>query len=187
MNVVKAPTDLHNAMRALGRAARAAAAKLALADTEAKNHALRDMAAAIRANESRILEANADDMVDAKAKGLSAALLDRLMLDAKRVEAMAKGLEEIAALPDPVGRTLAEWTRPNGLEIARVAVPLGVIGIIYESRPNVTADAGGLCLKSGNAAILRGGSESARSSAAIIACLQAGLRAAGLPEDAVQL
>jgi glutamate-5-semialdehyde dehydrogenase len=185
MNVVKAP-DLHNAMRALGRAACAAADKLALADTEAKNHALRDMAAAIRAHEKTILEANADDMVEAKAKGLSAAMLDRLMLDHKRVEAMAKGLEEIAALPDPVGRTLADWRRPNGLHIARVAVPLGVIGIIYESRPNVTADAGGLCLKSGNAAILRGGSESARSSAAIIEALQVGLRKAGLPAEAIQ-
>jgi glutamate-5-semialdehyde dehydrogenase len=187
MNVVKAPaSDLHNAMRVLGRAARAAADRLALADTAAKNHALRDMAAAIRANQASIFEANAADMTDAKAKGLSAALLDRLMLDAKRVEAMAKGLEEIAALPDPVTRTLAEWDRPNGLKIARVAVPLGVIGIIYESRPNVTADAGGLCLKSGNAAILRGGSESARSSAAIIEALQIGLRKAGLPAEAIQ-
>ena len=186
MNVVKAP-DLHNAMRALGRAARAAADKLALADTEAKNHALRDMAAALRANQARILEANAADMVDAKAKGLSSAMFDRLMLDSKRVAAMAVGLEEIAALPDPVGRTLAEWDRPNGLEIARVAVPLGVIGIIYESRPNVTADAGGLCLKSGNAAILRGGSESFHTSRAIGACLAKGLKDAGLPEDAVQL
>ena len=187
MNVVKAPTtDLASAMRALGRAAREAAERLALADTAAKNHALRDMAAAIRANQARILEANADDMVEAKARGLSGALLDRLMLDPKRVEAMAKGLEEIAALPDPVGRTLAEWTRPNGLRIARVSVPLGVIGIIYESRPNVTADAGGLCLKSGNAAILRGGSESARSSAAIVEALQTGLRKAGLPAEAIQ-
>jgi glutamate-5-semialdehyde dehydrogenase len=187
MNVVKAPAgDLQTAMRALGRAAREAADRLALVDAAAKNHALRDMAAAVRANESRILEANADDMVEAKAKGLSAALLDRLMLDPKRVEAMAKGLEEIAALPDPVGRTLAEWERPNGLRIARVSVPLGVIGIIYESRPNVTADAGGLCLKSGNAAILRGGSESARSSAAIIEALQIGLRKAGLPAEAIQ-
>jgi glutamate-5-semialdehyde dehydrogenase len=187
MNVVKAPTaDLHNAMRALGRAARGAAERLALADTDAKNHALGAMADAIRADQARILEANAADMTDAKAKGLSAALLDRLMLDAKRVDAMAQGLEEIAALPDPVGRTLAEWDRPNGLEIARVAVPLGVIGIIYESRPNVTADAGGLCLKSGNAAILRGGSESARSSAAIIEALQIGLRKAGLPAEAIQ-
>jgi len=187
MNVVKASTgDLTNAMRALGRAARGAAERLALADAEAKNHALKDMATAIRANTARILEANADDMLEAKSKGLSAALLDRLMLDDKRVEAMAKGLEEIAALPDPVGRVLSEWDRPNGLKIARISVPLGVIGIIYESRPNVTADAGGLCLKSGNAAILRGGSESARSSTAIIEALQAGLRKAGLPAEAIQ-
>jgi glutamate-5-semialdehyde dehydrogenase len=187
MNVVKAPNqDLQEAMRTLGRSAHAAADRLALADTEAKNHALREMAAAIRADRSRILAANADDMVETKTKDLSSALLDRLMLDDKRVEAMAKGLEEIAALPDPVGRTLAEWTRPNGLEIARVSVPLGVIGIIYESRPNVTADAGGLCLKSGNAAILRGGSESARSSTAIIEALQSGLRKAGLPVEAIQ-
>jgi glutamate-5-semialdehyde dehydrogenase len=187
MNVVKAPTqDLHAVLRALGRAARDAADKLALVDAAAKNHALRDMAAALRAARRSILEANADDMVEAKAKGLSAALLDRLMLDEKRVDAMAKGLEEIADLPDPVGKTLAEWTRPNGLKIARVSVPLGVIGIIYESRPNVTADAGGLCLKAGNAAILRGGSESARSSAAIIDALQSGLRRAGLPAEAIQ-
>src|SRR5690606_17596316 len=164
-------------------AAREAADKLALVDSAAKDHALRDMAAALRAAKRSILEANADDLVEAKAKGLGAAMLDRLMLDEKRVEAMAKGLEEIADLPDPVGRTLAEWTRPNGLQIARVSVPLGVIGIIYESRPNVTADAGGLCLKAGNAAILRGGSESARSSAAIIDALQAGLRRAGLPAE----
>ena len=189
MNVVKATTqssDLHTAMRALGRAAREAADKLALVDSAAKDHALRDMAAALRAAKRSILEANADDLVEAKAKGLGAAMLDRLMLDEKRVEAMAKGLEEIADLPDPVGRTLAEWTRPNGLQIARVSVPLGVIGIIYESRPNVTADAGGLCLKAGNAAILRGGSESARSSAAIIDALQAGLRRAGLPAETIQ-
>lgn len=187
MNVVKAPqSDLHAAMRSLGRAARAAADRLALIDSAAKDHALKDMAAAIRAAKKTILEANADDMVEAKAKGLSAAMLDRLMLDDKRVEAMAKGLEEIADLPDPVGKTLAEWTRPNGLKIARVSVPLGVIGIIYESRPNVTADAGGLCLKAGNAAILRGGSESARSSAAIVDALQSGLRRAGLPAEAIQ-
>ena len=187
MNVVKAqPADLNNAMRALGRSAREAAAQLALADRASKDKALTAMAAELRAHGAEILAANAKDMADAKAKGLSAALLDRLMLDTKRVEAMAKGLEEIAALPDPVGRVLAEWDRPNGLKIARVSVPLGVIGIIYESRPNVTADAGALCLKSGNAAILRGGSESARSSAAIVAALQAGLRKAGLPVEAIQ-
>jgi glutamate-5-semialdehyde dehydrogenase len=186
MNVVKA-SDLTAQMRALGRAARTAAAALALATRTAKDLALKAMAAELRARSARIIAANAEDMKAAKAKGLSAALLDRLMLDGKRVEAMAKGLEEIAELPDPVGRTLAEWSRPNGLEIARVSVPLGVIGIIYESRPNVTADAGGLCLKSGNAAILRGGSESARSSAAIVDCLQAGLRNAGLPAEAIQV
>lgn len=169
MNVVKAPSnELDSAMRGLGRAARAAADALALADAHAKNRALIAMAAEIRRRSGDILAANAQDMADAKAKGLTSALLDRLMLNEKRVEAMATGLEEIANLPDPVGRTLAEWDRPNGLKIARVSVPLGVIGIIYESRPNVTADAGGLCLKAGNAAILRGGSESARSSALII-------------------
>ncbi|HEU4826729.1 MAG TPA: glutamate-5-semialdehyde dehydrogenase [Dongiaceae bacterium] len=188
MNVVKAqPAELGNAMRALGRSAREASAALALADRATKDRALTAMAGELRAHSAEILAVNAEDMTDAKAKSLSAALLDRLMLDAKRVEAMAKGLEEIAALPDPVGRMLAEWERPNGLKIARVSVPLGVIGIIYESRPNVTADAGGLCLKSGNAAILRGGSESARSSSAIVACLQAGLRSAGLPAEAIQM
>jgi glutamate-5-semialdehyde dehydrogenase len=188
MNVVKAqPADLGSAMRALGRAARAAAVQLALADRAIKDDGLKTMAAELRACSTDILAANAGDMADARAKGLSAALVDRLMLDATRVEAMARGLEEIAALSDPVGRTLAEWDRPNGLRIARISVPLGVIGIIYESRPNVTADAGGLCLKSGNAAILRGGSESARSSAAIVACLQAGLRRAGLPAEAIQM
>ena len=187
MNVLKVPTqDLEAAMRAIGRAARAAADSLALADAHAKNRALLAMAAEIRRRSGDILAANAQDMADAKAKNLTAALLDRLMLNPKRIEAMATGLEEIANLPDPVGKTLAEWDRPNGLKIARVSVPLGVIGIIYESRPNVTADAGGLCLKAGNAAILRGGSESARSSALITECLQAGLRAANLPAEAIQ-
>jgi glutamate-5-semialdehyde dehydrogenase len=187
MNVVKAPIqDLEAAMRAVGRAARAAADVLALADAHAKNRALIAMAAEIRRRRGDIIAANALDMEDAKAKGLTAALLDRLMLNEKRVEAMATGLEEIANLPEPVGKVLAEWERPNGLKIARVSVPLGVIGIIYESRPNVTADAGGLCLKAGNAAILRGGSESARSSALITECLQSGLRAANLPPEAIQ-
>ena len=187
MNVAKAPMDhLEAAMRAVGRAARAAADALALADAHAKNRALIAMAAEIRRRSGDIIAANALDMEDARAKGLTAALLDRLMLNETRVEAMATGLEEIANLPDPVGKTLAEWERPNGLKIARVSVPLGVIGIIYESRPNVTADAGGLCLKAGNAAILRGGSESARSSALITECLQSGLRAANLPAEAIQ-
>lgn len=170
-----------------GRRARDAARVLADAGADARTNALSVAAQAIRRQAAAILAANAEDMEAARARDLSAALLDRLMLDEKRVEAMARGVEEVAAMPDPLGRTLAEWTRPNGLRIARVAVPLGVIGIIYESRPNVTADAGALCLKSGNAAILRGGSESFRSSRAIAACLQEGLRAAGLPEDAVQL
>jgi glutamate-5-semialdehyde dehydrogenase len=175
---------LETRLLALGRAARAAARVLATAPTEAKNRALLAAAASLRERRDEILAANARDLE--AARGLSAALLDRLALDAKRVEAMAQGLEEIAALADPVGHEIARWTRPNGLDIARVRVPLGVIGIIYESRPNVTADAGGLCLKAGNAAILRGGSESFHSSAAILACLQAGLGAAGLPEAAIQ-
>ena len=178
--------DLPGRMEDLGRAARAAAHELALAEPAAKGRALEAAAQAIRDRRGAILEANGRDMAAARAKGLSAAMLDRLELDEDRVEAMAKGLEDIAAFPDPVGRVLAEWDRPNGLRIARVSVPLGVIGIIYESRPNVTADAGGLCLKAGNAAILRGGSESFHSSGAILDCLQQGLAAAGLPEAAVQ-
>ena len=173
-------------MQELGRAARAAAPVLASASRDQKDRALRAAAAALRRDASKILAANAQDMRAAEERDLSAALLDRLRLDAARVEAMARGLEDIASLPDPVGRVLAEWTRPNGLRIARVAVPLGVLGIIYESRPNVTADAGALCLKSGNAVILRGGSESLHSTAAIHDCLVAGLREAGLPESCVQ-
>ena len=171
----------------MGRSARAAASALALAPAETRNRALKAAAAAIRQRRGDILDANKQDMDAAGQKALSGALLDRLKLDDKRVEAMAKGLEEIAAFPDPLGTVLAEWTRPNGLTIQRVRVPLGVIGIIYESRPNVTADAGGLCLKSGNAAILRGGSESFNSSQAIHAALTDGLRAANLPAEAIQL
>ncbi len=178
--------DLEAQMQALGRTARAASEKLALAPAEAKSKALRAAAAALRNNAETIKAANAEDMAAGREKGLTAALLDRLELNDARIESMAAGLEAIADFPDPVGRTLAEWERPNGLRIARVSVPLGVIGIIYESRPNVTADAGGLCLKAGNAAILRGGSESARSSGAILDCLKAGLKEAGLPEAAVQ-
>ena len=173
-------------MQELARAARAASPVLASASREQKDRALRAAATAIRRDASKILAANAQDMRAAEARDLSAALLDRLRLDAARVEAMARGLEDIASLPDPIGRVLAEWTRPNGLRIARVAVPLGVLGIIYESRPNVTADAGALCLKSGNAVILRGGSESLHSTAAIHDCLVAGLREAGLPESCIQ-
>src|SRR5438270_11732342 len=180
-------SDLARAMAEIGRQAREASAQLALAPAAAKTAALRAAASAVRAQANAILAANADDLAEAKQAGIGSALLDRLALDPKRLEAVARGLEDIAAQPDPVGRTLAEWTRPNGLRIARVSVPLGVIGIIYESRPNVTADAGGLALKSGNAAILRGGSESFHSSRALVAALGEGLRAAGLPEDAIQL
>ncbi len=179
--------DLAATMAELGRKAREAAAALALASAETKTRALRAAAAAVRGREAAILAANARDVDAAKRAGIGPALIDRLALDPKRVEAIAKGLEEIAALPEPIGRVLAEWTRPNGLKISRVSVPLGVIGIIYESRPNVTADAGGLALKSGNAAILRGGSESFHSSHALVEALGTGLRAAGLPEAAIQL
>lgn len=178
---------LRDRMRGLGKAARAAAAVLARTPTEAKNAALAAAAAALRAGAPAILEANAADMARARERGTKGAFLDRLALDDARVAAMAQGLEDIAALPDPVGAPLGEWTRPNGLAIRRVRVPLGVIGIIYESRPNVTADAGALCLKSGNAAILRGGSESFESSRAVHACLARGLAEAGVPEAAVQL
>ena len=174
-------------MQEIGRAAVAAATELALASTAAKNRALEQAAATVRARAGDILAANEADMAAATAAGLAPAMLDRLRLDARRVEAIARGLDEIVALPDPIGTVIAAWTRPNGLKIQRVRVPLGVIGIIYESRPNVTADAGALCLKSGNAVILRGGSESMRSSAAIHACLVTGLEAAGLPLAAIQL
>jgi glutamate-5-semialdehyde dehydrogenase len=174
-------------MQAIGAGARAAARVLALASTEAKTTALMAAAGALRDRTAAILEANARDLAAASEGGRPASFLDRLRLDAMRIEGVARGLEEIAALPDPVGATMAEWTRPNGLRIARVRVPLGVVGIVYESRPNVTADAGALCLEAGNAAILRGGSESHHSSLAIHACLAAGLAEAGLPETAVQL
>jgi glutamate-5-semialdehyde dehydrogenase len=174
-------------MEGLGKAAVKAAAVLALANAERKNMALAAAAAAVRARRGEILAANERDMSSARAAKLSNALLDRLQLDEKRVEGIARSIEEVVALTDPIGTTVADWDRPNGLRIQRVRVPLGVIGIIYESRPNVTADAGALCLKSGNAVILRGGSESRHSSAAIHACLVDGLRAAGLPEESIQL
>ena len=174
-------------MEDLGRGARKAAKVLSLAPTETKNKALREAARALRAGHSEIMSANAKDMAAARNKGISAALLDRLELNEDRIEAMATGLDAIADLKDPVGDIMTEWDRPNGLHISRVRVPLGVIGIIYESRPNVTADAGGLCLKAGNACILRGGSESYHSSRAIWACLQAGLAAADLPVEAIQM
>jgi len=188
MTALKADAaDLDIEMRALALAARQAAALLARAGAGQKTAALLHAAAAIRAARAEILAANAEDMAAAGTLALSGALLDRLLLDDKRVEAMAEGLGAVAALPDPVGTELARWMRPNGLDIARVRIPIGVIGIIYESRPNVTADAGGLCLRAGNAVILRGGSESLRSSTVIAACLRRGIAAAGLPEDAVQL
>ena len=180
-------TDLQVRMDELGRQARAAARVLALCPRARKDAALRAAAAAVRRRANAIRAANARDLAAAEAKGLGGALLDRLALDDKRIEAMAAGLEAIAALDDPVGRVLAAWRRPNGLAIERVAVPLGVVGVIYESRPNVTADAGGLCLKAGNAAILRGGSESFHSSQAIADALAAGLAEADLPTTAIQL
>ena len=174
-------------MEELGQQAVACRDALAQSDAPTRNRALTLAAAQIRARRAQILEANSQDMAAAQARGLSGAMLDRLKLDEKRVEAMAKGLEDIAALPDPVGSVSAEWPRPNGMVIQRVRVPLGVIGIIYESRPNVTADAGALCLKSGNPVILRGGSESRKSSAAIHDCLVHGLESAGLPPACIQL
>jgi glutamate-5-semialdehyde dehydrogenase len=180
-------SSVESLMADLGAAARLAARHLAQASTAQKNAALLAGAAALRRSKATIAAANGEDVAEGLAKGLTPALLDRLSLDEKRIEAMAKGLEDIAALPDPVGQEMARWQRPNGLDIARVRVPIGVIGIIYESRPNVTADAGALCLKSGNATILRGGSESFRSSSAILACLQDGLSAAGLSPDCIQM
>lgn len=174
-------------MRQMGIAARAAAREVALASSARKNEALVAAARAIRKSAPIILEANAKDVEGARANSATSAFIDRLTLNDARIEGIARSLEDIAKLDDPVGATMAKWTRPNGLVIERVRVPLGVIGIIYESRPNVTADAGGLCLKSGNAAILRGGSESLHSSRAIHACLLKGLHAAGLPEAAIQL
>ncbi|MBL8704167.1 MAG: glutamate-5-semialdehyde dehydrogenase [Rhodospirillales bacterium] len=179
--------DLEAEMRRIGEAARAASRVLMTAAPESKTRALKAAALAIRAKAADIIVANRQDVAEAQRNGLAAPLVDRLMLDAKRVEAIASALDDIAALPDPVGTELARWQRPNGLDIARVRVPLGVIGIIYESRPNVTADAGGLCLRAGNACILRGGSESFHSSRAIADCLAEGLRAANLPEAAIQL
>ncbi|MGE0699571.1 MAG: glutamate-5-semialdehyde dehydrogenase [Hyphomicrobiaceae bacterium] len=180
-------TDVASLMRDMGRRARDAQRELALATTAAKNQALARAATALREEAATLLEANARDLEAAKARGTTGSFLDRLALDETRIDGIARGLEEIAALDDPVGAVLAAWQRPNGLRIQRVRTPLGVIGIIYESRPNVTADAGGLCLKAGNTAILRGGSESFHSSRAIHSCLLAGLREAGLPEAAIQL
>jgi glutamate-5-semialdehyde dehydrogenase len=179
--------DARSEMQAMGARARAAARELARASTVSKNSALRAMAAAIRAARERILGANAADVAQARASGRDSAFIDRLTLTAGSVEQMACGVEEVAALPDPVGALSERARRPTGIEVARMRVPLGVIGIIYESRPNVTADAAALCLKAGNACILRGGSEALNSNRAIAACVRAGLQAAGLPEAGAQL
>lgn len=179
--------DAMAVMQQIGDRARDASRALAQASTAQKNLALTEAAKTLRASTTAIVTANARDIAAAKAADRPASFIDRLMLDEKRVAAIANGLDDIARLPDPVGTVLAEWTQPNGLHFQRVRVPLGTIGIIYESRPNVTADAGALCLKAGNAAILRGGSESHHSSVAIHACLVAGLKAARLPETAIQL
>jgi glutamate-5-semialdehyde dehydrogenase len=174
-------------MARIGRSARAAARPLAMASAERKHAALVGMAQAIERNTQAILDANAVDMANAEEAGLSSALMDRLNLTTDRIRAMADGIRAIAEVKDPVGEVIAEWDRPNGLHIERVRTPLGVVGVIYESRPNVTADAGALCLKAGNAVILRGGSDSIESSSAIHACLAEGLTAAGLPAEAIQL
>jgi glutamate-5-semialdehyde dehydrogenase len=180
-------SDIAGLMHEIGRGAKAAAHALALAPTAQKDQALAAMAAAIRARKAAILAANAQDLAEAKAAGAPPAVLDRLALDDKRVAAMADGLDVVRALADPIGLVTERWTRPNGMTIERVRVPLGVVGIIYESRPNVTADAAALCLKAGNAAILRGGSDSQRSNRAIHAALTEGMRAAALPEAAIAL
>jgi glutamate-5-semialdehyde dehydrogenase len=180
-------TALDETMRAIGREAREAARILALASAASKNRALSAMASALREAQPAILAANGQDVAEAKANGTAAAFLDRLTLDAKRIEAMAAGIDAIRKLKDPIGTVMARWRRPNGMRIERVRVPLGVVGVIYESRPNVTADAGALCLKAGNAVILRGGSESFRSARAIHAALGAGLAEAGLPPAAIAL
>ena len=184
---IEGSSDIAAAMGEIGRRARAAARALALAPVDQKNRALGAMAAAVRAQASLILAANAEDVAEARAAGVTGAFLDRLALDPARIDAIAAGIEAVRGLKDPVGTVMESWTRPNGMRIERVRVPLGVIGIIYESRPNVTADAGVLSLKSGNAAILRGGSDSMRSSRAILTALAEGLRAANLPEAAIQL
>jgi glutamate-5-semialdehyde dehydrogenase len=178
---------LNNDILEMGKKARRGAQLLAVASTEQKNAALLAMAAQIRSNSAALISENQKDLGAARGKNMKQAFIDRLLLSDARIEAMAKGLEDVAALNDPVGLVLEKWVRPNGMEISRVAVPIGVIGIIYESRPNVTADAGGLCLKSGNAAILRGGSDSFFSSQLIVTCLQAGLKEAGLDVNCIQM
>ena len=187
LNKVEAGSDIAAIMAEVGRKAKAAAAPLAIAGTEQKNKALLAAADAVLQSRDAILEANKLDLANAAQSGMAASFVDRLTLDDKRIEGIAEGIRAIAALPDPVGAVIAEWDRPNGLHIERVRTPLGVIGVIYESRPNVTADAGALCLKAGNAVILRGGSDSAHSSAAIHKALVTGLEAGGLPADTIQI
>jgi glutamate-5-semialdehyde dehydrogenase len=187
MNDLTPSSDIRALMLAMGAAARAASRELARAPTAAKNRALEEAADALVAREKTLLAANAEDVKAARAEGRDDAFIDRLKLTAKAIESMAAGLREIAKLPDPVGEITGLAYRPSGIQVGKMRVPLGVIGIIYESRPNVTADAGGLCLKSGNACILRGGSESMKSNQAIASCLALGLKAAGLPENAIQL
>ncbi|MFN3823529.1 MAG: glutamate-5-semialdehyde dehydrogenase [Pseudorhodobacter sp.] len=187
MDGQKVPEDSAMMMAEIGARAKAAAAELAFAPAAAKEAALMAAAEALEGSAEQVLSANARDLAEAEAKGLTAAMLDRLRLEAGRIAGIAAGLRAVAAQADPVGQVMAEWDRPTGLHIQRVRTPLGVVGVIYESRPNVTADAGALCLKAGNAVILRGGSESFHSSQAIHAAMVAGLRAAGLPEDAIQM
>ncbi|MDE1160251.1 MAG: glutamate-5-semialdehyde dehydrogenase [Neorhizobium sp.] len=187
LDKVTAATDVASIMNGIGRNAKSAARVLASASTEAKNRALEAMAVAMIASKDSILAANAEDLKGIEGKGLLPSFIDRLTLTEKSIAGMAEALREIAAFKDPVGEVITAWDRPNGLQIERVRTPLGVIGVIYESRPNVTADAGALCLKAGNAVILRGGSDSAHSSQAIHACLVEGLKAAGLPEHAIQI
>lgn len=187
MNVVENIQDTRAEMMALGVAAKGAAKALATAGTAQKDQALHAMAAQIRSRADDILNANAADVALTQSLDRRASFIDRLTLTADRIEAMAQGVENVAGLPDPVGGVIAEWTQPSGLKISRVRTPIGVIGIIYESRPNVTADAGALCLKSGNAAVLRGGSDGFKSSGMIVECLQAGLDEAGLPRACIQM
>ncbi|TCL73020.1 glutamate-5-semialdehyde dehydrogenase [Rhizobium sp. BK251] len=187
LDAVAQSPDIDALMNDIGRKARAAARPLAFASTESKNKALHAMADAILAHKDRILAENARDLKDMEGTDTLASFIDRLTLNDKRIAEMAEGIRTIASLKDPVGEVIAAWDRPNGLKIERIRTPLGVIGVIFESRPNVTADAGALCLKAGNAAILRCGSDSSRSSRAIHACLVEGLKAAGLPEHAIQL
>jgi len=187
LKALDSASDLTALMTGLGAGARRAARVLALASGEQKDAALAAMAASIRAHAKEILAANTEDVTEAKAGGMSSAFVDRLALDETRINAMADGIDVVRAIPDPVGIVTETWTRPNGMTIERVRVPLGVIGVIFESRPNVAADAGALCLKSGNAVILRGGSDSFRSCRAIHQCLTEGLRKAGLPEEAIAL